>query len=38
VRVRFNEGIVPREVRAGSATARCHLFDDEALAAAEKAG
>jgi peptide/nickel transport system ATP-binding protein len=37
VRIRFHEGIVPREVTAGNATVRCHLFDDEAMAAAIKA-
>jgi oligopeptide/dipeptide ABC transporter ATP-binding protein len=34
VRIRFHEGIVPREVDEGGAKVRCHLFDDEALAAA----
>ena len=36
VRIRFREGIVPREVDEGGAKVRCHLFDDEALAAADR--
>jgi peptide/nickel transport system ATP-binding protein len=37
VRLRFHEPIVPREVAAGGATVRCHLFDEEALAQARRA-
>ena len=33
-RVRFHECIDPREVEAGPARLRCHLYDDEALARA----
>jgi hypothetical protein len=36
VRIRFHDGIVPREVDEGGAKVRCHLFDNEALAAAEQ--
>jgi oligopeptide/dipeptide ABC transporter ATP-binding protein len=35
VRLRFHEGIDPREVEAGRAHVRCHLYDDEALARAK---
>ena len=35
VRVRFHQGIDPREVEAGPARLRCHLYDDEALARAK---
>jgi peptide/nickel transport system ATP-binding protein len=34
-RVRFHGGIDPREVEAGPALVRCHLYDDEALARAK---
>jgi oligopeptide/dipeptide ABC transporter ATP-binding protein len=34
-RVRFHGGIEPREVEAGPAHVRCHLYDDEALARAK---
>jgi len=37
VRVRFREGIEPREREAGAARVLCHLFDQEALAAARRA-
>ena len=36
-RVRFHECIDPREVEAGPARLRCHLYDDEALARARSA-
>ena len=36
VRVRFREGIEPREREAGEARVLCHLFDEEALAAAAR--
>jgi oligopeptide/dipeptide ABC transporter ATP-binding protein len=35
VAVKFREGIEPRDVESGSSTLQCHLYDDEALAAAE---
>ncbi len=31
VTVRFHEGLVPRDVRAGDAVVRCHLHDEDAL-------
>jgi peptide/nickel transport system ATP-binding protein len=37
VRIRFREGIVPREIGEGRATVRCHLFDPDAMAAAKRA-
>ena len=37
VRVRFHEGLVPRELDAGGARVRCHLHDEQALEAAEQA-
>ena len=33
VRVRFHDGVVPREVEDGNARVRCHLYDPEALGA-----
>jgi hypothetical protein len=38
VRVRFHEGIMPRDLEQGPARVRCHLYDDEALARAKAAG
>jgi peptide/nickel transport system ATP-binding protein len=37
VAVRFHEGLVPRDLPVGGARVQCHLYDDEALAAAEAA-
>ncbi len=34
VRMRFHEGLVPRDLEQGPARVRCHLFDDEARALA----
>jgi peptide/nickel transport system ATP-binding protein len=34
--MRFHPWVVPREVRAGAATVRCHLHDEEALARARE--
>jgi oligopeptide/dipeptide ABC transporter ATP-binding protein len=33
--VRFHDGVDPRDVEAGSSRLQCHLYDPEALAAAE---
>jgi len=35
VSIRFHEGLEPRDVEAGRSTLECHLYDSEALAAAE---
>jgi oligopeptide/dipeptide ABC transporter ATP-binding protein len=35
VRVRFHEGLVPRDVEAGASCVRCHLHDPEAVARAK---
>jgi len=37
VAVRFHEGLVPRELAAGEARVQCHLYDEDALRAAEAA-
>jgi oligopeptide/dipeptide ABC transporter ATP-binding protein len=37
VRVRFHEGIDPRDVDADGTRVQCHLYDEDALAAAERA-
>jgi oligopeptide/dipeptide ABC transporter ATP-binding protein len=37
VRVRFNEAIEPRPLAVGRSQVECHLHDEEALAAAERA-
>ncbi len=38
VSVRFHEGLEPRDVHADGSRLQCHLYDPEALAAAEAAG
>jgi oligopeptide/dipeptide ABC transporter ATP-binding protein len=37
VAIRFHEGLEPRDVQAGGARLQCHLYDEEALAAARHA-
>jgi oligopeptide/dipeptide ABC transporter ATP-binding protein len=37
VTVRFHAGLDPRDVNAGSSRLQCHLYDEEALAAADAA-
>jgi peptide/nickel transport system ATP-binding protein len=37
VAVRFHEGLEPRDVHAGGSRLQCHLYDEQALAAAEAA-
>jgi peptide/nickel transport system ATP-binding protein len=37
VTVQFHDGLDPRDVHAGSSRLQCHLYDEEALAAAEAA-
>ena len=38
VTIRFREGLEPRDVQAGGSRLQCHLYDEEALAAAQRAG
>ena len=35
--IRFHDGLDPRDVKSGSSTLQCHLYDADALAAAEAA-
>jgi oligopeptide/dipeptide ABC transporter ATP-binding protein len=35
VAIRFHDGLEPRDVQAGGALLQCHLYDEDALAAAE---
>jgi len=35
--IRFHDGLDPRDVKSGSSTLQCHLYDSDALAAAETA-
>jgi len=37
VAIRFHDGLEPRDVEAGRSRLECHLYDPEALAAAERA-
>jgi oligopeptide/dipeptide ABC transporter ATP-binding protein len=37
VTIRFHDGLDPRDVHAGPSRLQCHLYDEEALAAAEAA-
>jgi hypothetical protein len=36
VSIRFREGLEPRDVEAGHARLQCHLYDEDALAAARR--
>jgi peptide/nickel transport system ATP-binding protein len=36
VSIRFHEGLEPRDVQAGKSRLQCHLYDEEALAAAQR--
>jgi peptide/nickel transport system ATP-binding protein len=37
VTIRFHESLEPRDVQAGGSRLQCHLYDEEALAAAQRA-
>ena len=36
VSIRFHEGIEPRDVQEGPSRLQCHLYDEDALAAAQR--